>query len=80
MSGPRGHLVTRSRWPAAFEAGTVGETVRSLCDQTCPAAEIVVVDDCSTDETADAAEAAGATIVSPTPEHGLEGGSANVRA
>jgi poly-beta-1,6-N-acetyl-D-glucosamine synthase len=75
MSGPRGHLVTRSRWPAAFEAGTVGETVRSLCDQTCPAAEIVVVDDCSTDETADAAEAAGATIVRPPQNTGSKAGA-----
>jgi GT2 family glycosyltransferase len=43
--------------PAYNRAGLIGETLRSLFNQTLPATEIIVVDDGSTDSTAEAAEA-----------------------
>ena len=43
--------------PAYNRAGLIGETLRSLFSQTLPATEIIVVDDGSTDSTAEAAEA-----------------------
>jgi glycosyltransferase involved in cell wall biosynthesis len=42
--------------PAYNRAGLIGETLRSLFNQTLPATEIIVVDDGSTDSTAEAAE------------------------
>src|SRR5829696_1436522 len=38
--------------PAYNEAGSIADTIRSLQAQTVPIDEIVVVDDCSTDDTA----------------------------
>jgi glycosyltransferase involved in cell wall biosynthesis len=43
--------------PAYNRAALIGQTLRSLFDQTLPADEIIVVDDGSTDSTAEAAEA-----------------------
>lgn len=61
--------------PAYNEAGTVGETVRSLRAQTCPPVEILVVDDCSTDDTATVAEEAGATVLRPPENTGSKAGA-----
>ena len=56
--------------PAYNEADTVAETVRSLLEQTIPPAQVVVIDDCSTDDTAEVAAAAGATVVRPPSNTG----------
>src|SRR5689334_11147615 len=58
------------RWPfgvtvviAAFNEGaTIGGVVERT-REVCPDAEIIVVDDASTDDTADRAEAAGARVI-----------------
>jgi biofilm PGA synthesis N-glycosyltransferase PgaC len=61
--------------PAYNEAESVGETVRSLRDQTCPPAEIIVVDDCSSDDTAAVAQAEGATVLRPPKNTGSKAGA-----
>jgi poly-beta-1,6-N-acetyl-D-glucosamine synthase len=61
--------------PAYNEAEWVGETVRSLREQTRAPAEIIVVDDCSTDETAAVAEKAGATVLRPPKNTGSKAGA-----
>jgi cellulose synthase/poly-beta-1,6-N-acetylglucosamine synthase-like glycosyltransferase len=61
--------------PAYNEAETVAETVRSLRGQTLAPAEIVVVDDCSTDSTAEVAREAGATVVRPPANTGSKAGA-----
>src|SRR5215204_4040487 len=61
--------------PAYNEAESVGETVRSLREQTCPPAEVIVVDDCSSDDTATVAEAAGATVLCPPENTGSKAGA-----
>jgi biofilm PGA synthesis N-glycosyltransferase PgaC len=61
--------------PALNEAGSVGETVRSLREQSCPPAEIIVVDDCSGDDTAAVAEAVGAKVLRPPKNTGSKAGA-----
>ena len=48
--------------PAKNESAAIGETIRSLVN-ACPMAEVIVVNDGSTDDTAAVAEAAGARVV-----------------
>ena len=59
-----------SRWPfsvsVVIPALNEGATIGGVIEQTrvhCPAAEVLVVDDCSTDDTAARAEAAGARVI-----------------
>lgn len=61
--------------PAYNEAETVGETVRSLRRQTLAPVEVIVVDDCSTDATAEVAAAAGATVLRPPRNTGSKAGA-----
>jgi biofilm PGA synthesis N-glycosyltransferase PgaC len=61
--------------PAFNEGESVGETVRSLREQTQPPAAILVVDDCSTDDTAQAAAAEGATVLRPPANTGSKAGA-----
>jgi biofilm PGA synthesis N-glycosyltransferase PgaC len=61
--------------PAYNEAETVGDTIRSLHAQTVPPAEILVIDDGSTDETAAVAAARGATVISPPANTGSKAGA-----
>ena len=61
--------------PAYNEASSVADTVRSLLEQTHPVAEIIVIDDCSTDSTAEIAEAVGARVVRPPCNTGSKAGA-----
>ena len=61
--------------PAYNEAASVGDTVRSLLAQALPVAEIVVVDDCSTDGTGEVARASGATVLRPPANTGSKAGA-----
>jgi cellulose synthase/poly-beta-1,6-N-acetylglucosamine synthase-like glycosyltransferase len=63
--------------PAYNEAEHVAETVRSLRAQTVVPDEIIVIDDCSTDGTADAARRAGAKVVTPPENTGSKAGAQN---
>ena len=61
--------------PAYNEAESIGDTVRSLLTQTCRPAEIIVVDDGSTDATGDIARALGVTVLRPPRGTGSKAGA-----
>ncbi|QQG47422.1 MAG: glycosyltransferase [Candidatus Woesebacteria bacterium] len=63
--------------PAYKEAGSVGDTVKSLINQTTPPKQIIVIDDCSTDNTAEVAKASGAKVVTPPHNTGTKAGAQN---
>ena len=61
--------------PAYNEAASVADTIRSLQAQSVTPAEIIVVDDCSTDGTREVAEALGARVVRPEKNTGSKAGA-----
>jgi cellulose synthase/poly-beta-1,6-N-acetylglucosamine synthase-like glycosyltransferase len=61
--------------PAYNEAASVADTIRSLQAQTTPPAEIIVVDDCSTDGTGDVARGLGVTVLRPPSNTGSKAGA-----
>ena len=61
--------------PAYNEAESIGDTVRSLLSQSCRPAEIIVVDDGSTDDTGSIARALGVTVVRPPRGTGSKAGA-----
>src|SRR5688572_22761932 len=61
--------------PAFNEAASVGDTIRSLQSQTLRPAEIIVVDDCSTDGTGDVARAFSVMVLCPTKNTGSKAGA-----
>src|SRR5215218_6643069 len=61
--------------PAYNEAATIADTVRSLLEQTLRPARILVIDDCSTDGTAEIARAAGAAVIEPPENTGSKAGA-----
>jgi cellulose synthase/poly-beta-1,6-N-acetylglucosamine synthase-like glycosyltransferase len=63
--------------PAYNEAASVGDTIQSLLAQTIPAAEIIVIDDGSTDGTGDVARQYGVTVVRPERNTGSKAGAQN---
>ncbi len=63
--------------PAYNEAASIADTVRSLQQQTVAVGEIIVVDDCSTDDTAAIARACGVTVLTPPHNTGSKAGAQN---
>ena len=61
--------------PAYNEALSIADTILSLQRQTHPIAEIIVVDDCSSDETGAIAAALGATVLRPPRNTGSKAGA-----
>jgi poly-beta-1,6-N-acetyl-D-glucosamine synthase len=61
--------------PAYNEAETVADTIRSIRSQTFVPRRILVVDDCSTDDTAAIAAAEGADVVTPPKNTGSKAGA-----
>jgi biofilm PGA synthesis N-glycosyltransferase PgaC len=63
--------------PAYNEAASIGDTIDSLRNQTIPPVEIIVIDDCSTDGTAEVARSHGATVIRPAVNTGSKAGAQN---
>ncbi|HEY8163993.1 MAG TPA: glycosyltransferase, partial [Gemmatimonadaceae bacterium] len=61
--------------PAFNESASIAETIRSLREQTVQPEEIIVVDDCSTDGTADVARALNVRVVRPPSNTGSKAGA-----
>src|SRR5437773_12519958 len=61
--------------PAFNEAQTVADTIHSLRCRTVPAAEIVVIDDASTDGTGVVARACGVDVIRPPRITGSRAGA-----
>jgi poly-beta-1,6-N-acetyl-D-glucosamine synthase len=63
--------------PAYNEAASIGDTIRSLQNQTVAAAEIIIIDDCSTDDTSAVARSYGVTVLRPEVNTGSKAGAQN---
>ena len=63
--------------PAFNESTTLADTIESLRVQTVLPAEIIVIDDCSTDATGDVARALGVTVLRPPTNTGSKAGAQN---
>jgi poly-beta-1,6-N-acetyl-D-glucosamine synthase len=61
--------------PAYNEVSTIADTVRSLQNQTVPPEQIIVVDDCSSDGTAEVAQQLGAIVIRPPTNTGFKAGA-----
>jgi biofilm PGA synthesis N-glycosyltransferase PgaC len=61
--------------PAFNEAESLGDTLQSLLEQTIPPAEIIVVDDFSTDNTSDVARSYGIKVLRPPANTGSKAGA-----
>jgi biofilm PGA synthesis N-glycosyltransferase PgaC len=63
--------------PAYNEGASLGDTLVSLLAQSVAAEAIVVVDDCSTDDTAEVARRHGVTVLQPPRNTGSKAGAQN---
>jgi biofilm PGA synthesis N-glycosyltransferase PgaC len=63
--------------PAYNEGESILDTIRSLQAQTRPIDQIIVIDDCSTDDTAEIARATGVTVLRPPANTGSKAGAQN---
>ena len=61
--------------PAYNEGASIEDTLLSLLTQSVAPAEIVVIDDCSTDDTAAVAERLGVTVIRPPRNTGSKAGA-----
>jgi biofilm PGA synthesis N-glycosyltransferase PgaC len=64
--------------PAYNEAQSIVDTIRSIQNQTMPPDEIIVIDDCSTDNTSQLAAACGVTVLRPEKNTGTKAGAQNL--
>src|ERR1035437_3689728 len=64
--------------PAYNEAASIVDTIRSIQAQTIPPDEIIVIDDCSTDNTSELAAACGVTVLRPDKNTGTKAGAQNL--
>lgn len=63
--------------PAYNEAESIADTIASIKKQTVSVHDVVVVDDCSTDNTASLARMAGSRVISPEKNTGTKAGAQN---
>jgi len=63
--------------PAYNEGTTLADTLRSLQSQTLAPEEVLVIDDCSTDNTAEIARSFGVTVLRPPQNTGSKAGAQN---
>lgn len=63
--------------PAYNEGPSILDTICSLQKQTRPINQIIVIDDCSTDDTGEIARAAGVTVIRPPENTGSKAGAQN---
>ena len=63
--------------PAYNEAASIVDTVKSIQAQTMPAAEIIVIDDFSSDNTGELARSCGVTVLRPPANTGSKAGAQN---
>jgi biofilm PGA synthesis N-glycosyltransferase PgaC len=71
----RGRSSVTAIVPAFNEADSLGATIESLQRQTAPPVEIIVVDDCSEDDTGAVARSLGAKVVRPPQNTGSKAGA-----
>lgn len=63
--------------PAYNEAESIGDTIKSLKNQTFKPKQIIVVDDCSNDGTGDIVRSLGVTVIRPPKNTGTKAGAQN---
>ncbi|MEI6676366.1 MAG: glycosyltransferase family 2 protein, partial [Verrucomicrobiota bacterium] len=63
--------------PAYNEEASLADTIRSIQDQTRAVQEVIVIDDCSTDNTFAVASALGVTVMRPPHNTGSKAGAQN---
>lgn len=64
--------------PAYNEEQCIGDTIESMQRQTTPPKHIMVVDDCSTDNTANVARSYGVSVICPKSNTGTKAGAQNI--
>jgi poly-beta-1,6-N-acetyl-D-glucosamine synthase len=75
MSARKGKTDLTVMIPAYDEADSIADSIRSLQEQTVVPDKIVVIDDCSTDATAEVAESLGVTVIRPERNTGSKAGA-----